>query len=398
MDSKEPAPVATAPARPGRLALAFSLLAAMLAVGLAVGGYFLWERLQRLDGEQARIAPALERRVEPLQGELRAISRDWQTGRHEIEQQLAALTAARERLSRRLERLAGEVGRSESGWMLAEVAYLLRVASTSLSLRRDIETAREALLAADARLRELADPRVLPVREALARELNALREIPAADRSGIALALSDWERRVGQLPVAGSDYHPPARDARGFDHTRTAGSWKELPGVIWSALKELFRVREHDQPVQPMLPPERAWFLRENLRLQLAAARLALLRDDPALWRDGLATARRWLEQRFDTSAPAVRALLADLETWQGLDIRPELPLPGAALERLRSLRQTLEQPAARVPADEAAAPETVPAAAPRAQPEAAGSGATRREKPRDEPETGTTGSGEAAP
>jgi uroporphyrin-3 C-methyltransferase len=329
--------------RAPRLPVVFALLALGISIGLAVGGYFMWTQLQQLTGAQAAIEPRLEQKVQPLQNNLQVISNDWQAGRREIEQQLAALGDRQAALAERVSKLASLLGRSEHGWTLAEVEYLLRIASDSLQLRRDRRTAIAALKSADTRLRELADPQLLPVREQLARELNRLREVPEVDFDGISLRLADDLQQIDSLPVAGSRYEPPKPETTQFDATRTARDWRDLPQVIWSALKELFRVREHDKPVGPMLPPDRVWFLKENLRLQLAAARLALLREDRQAYRQALLTADSWLKEWFDTRDPAVTAMSAGLEELAAVDIRPDMPDVSESLQLLRQLQKRQE-------------------------------------------------------
>ena len=346
--------------RAAPLALVFALLALGISIGLAVGGYFIWNQFQRLTGEQAGIAPLLEQKVQPLQAGLRAVRNDWQAGHRETAQKLAALSEAQGATGERLNRLASLVDRSELGWTLAEVEYLLRIASESLQLRRDKLTAVAALKGADARLRELADPQLLPVREQLARELNALHEVPDVDVDGIALRLADSSQQVEKLPVSGSHYEPPQAETKHPDATQTAHSWKDLPQVIWSALSELFRVREHDKPVGPLLPPERAWFLKENLRLQLAAARLALLREDQQAYQQALDTSIAWLKRWFDTEDPAITAMTGELDQLAAVDIHPALPDISRSLQVLRQLREQQERLAEPAETPAVSAPEKV--------------------------------------
>ena len=329
--------------RTSALPLIFALLALGVSIGLVVGGYFIWNQLQQLTGEQAGVEPRLEQRVLPLQSNLQAISNDWQAGRREIEQQLGTLDDEQAALGGRINHLAALVGRSELGWTLAETEYLLRIASESLQLRRDRRTAVAALKNADARLRELADPQLLPVREQLARELNALREVPEVDFDGISLRLTDWLPQVEKLPVTGSRYEPPEQDTKRFDSTRIAGNWRDLPQVIWSALTELFRFREHEKPVGPMLSSDRIWFLKENLRLQLTAARLALLREDREAYQQTLLAAAGWVKEWFDIEAQAVTAMAAGLEELAAVDIRPELPDVSTSLRLLMQLQKQQE-------------------------------------------------------
>jgi uroporphyrin-3 C-methyltransferase len=76
----------------------------------------------------------------------------------------------------------------------------------------------------------------------------------------------------------------------------------------------------------PLLAPEQQYFLRENIRLQLLAARLALLRGDRQIYRDSLQQARDWLLHHFDINQQATRWMLDELEQLADIDPRPDLP------------------------------------------------------------------------
>jgi uroporphyrin-3 C-methyltransferase len=209
------------------------------------------------------------------------------------------------------------------------VEYLLRIANQRLQLQRDVVTAGEALKAADERLRDLADPHFLSVREQIARDLESVQAVPELDVAGIAVTLGSSLEAIDQLPVAGTRYEPVASDATtGQETTKTAQNWRELPQVLSSSLSTLFQMREHDKPVGPMLPPEREYFLRENMRMQLSAARLALLRDDPVQFEMALGSALDWLKSYFDQDDERVKELSARLEEQAVLPVVPEQSQP----------------------------------------------------------------------
>ena len=92
-----------------------------------------------------------------------------------------------------------------------------------------------------------------------------------------------------------------------------------------------------------MLAPEQQYFLYENLRLQLAAARLALLRGEPAAWQGALQTARDWLQRHFDVETPAVRATLEAVDELLKVAVRPPIPDVSASLRRLREVMRLRE-------------------------------------------------------
>lgn len=340
----EPPPGRAGPAV-SPLPLIIAVVALILAIGLSVAAYFIWYQVQQLGAGQAGIETGVSDRIQPLRGTLESLGQTIERERGVTSARIDKLDEDQQAIGHRLAVLAALMGRSERGWTLAEVEYLLRIASQRLQLQRDTVTAAQALRSADGRLRDLADPHYQNVREQIARDLDAIKAVPAVDVDGLSATLSAALQRVDNLPVAGSHYQPAADAGEGSSGgAETVKTAAELGKVVWSSLSELFRVREHDQPVGPMLPPEREYFLRENLRLQLAAARLALLRNDRVQYRSALQTASEWLSEYYDRQAPGVQQLLAGLQESAAVDITPQLPDVSASLHLLRQQMQLSEQ------------------------------------------------------
>jgi uroporphyrin-3 C-methyltransferase len=337
--------------------MVLSLLALGICIALAVTAYFTWNQLQRLADGQLRLESQIDKQTAPLRASVQDLSQDLERQRQALQVQTEKLGEEQASIGHRLSALATLVARGEQGWGLSEVEYLLRIANQRLLLQRDVVTAEVALSSADRRLRELADPLYTGVREEIASELEALGAVPDVDEAGIAASLGALLDLVDGLPVAGSTYQPAtAAEGVGAEGESTSVDWRELPAVLWASLSELFRLREHDQPLEPMLPPERAYYLRENVRLQLVAARLALLRDDPTQYREALTTARGWLEAHFAQDSQSAAEAVSRLEALAALNIRPELPDISGSLRLLRQQMKLGERQA--VPAT---APPTSP-------------------------------------
>lgn len=330
-----------------RSALVLALIALGFSIGLAVTAYFSWSQLQQVISQQAAFGARIGDTVQPLQDSVQEVSRQAQLERQQIGGKMEKLSEEQQSLGHRVSKLAALVGRSEQGWSLSEVEYLLRIANHRLLLQRDVNTAKLALRSADARLRELADPQYLGVREQIASELESLDAVAGVDRDGIYAGLHAWLGRVDGLTVAGSKYQPPDPSATAPARGDTARDWKQLAALVWTSISDLFRLREHEQPIKAMLPPEREYFLRENLRLQLVSAQLALLRDDPTQYRGALDTATAWLGAHFAADSANTVALLAQLEEFAAIDIRPDLPGISASLGLLRKQMKRSEQQAA---------------------------------------------------
>lgn len=325
------------------LSLVIALLALILAIGLAVGAYFIWHQVQQLAGNQAQVDASINERIQPLRASLDSVNQSLAKERQTTTTRVDKLDEDLQGVSHRISVVASLLGRSERGWALAEIEYLLRIANQRLQLQGDVKTAQQAIKAADGRLRDLADPHYFSVREQLARDLEAVNAVPVVDLDGLSLALSTALAGVDQLPLAGVHYRPvqPGPESS----APTARNLDDLGRLVWTSLTDLFRLREHDRPVAPMLAPDREYFLRENMRLQLAAARLALLRGDRQQYRSTLDTALGWLQQYFDKTDLSVQQLVGQLTDLALVDISPAMPDVSQSLALLRQQMQLSEQP-----------------------------------------------------
>ena len=234
-----------------------------------------------------------------------------------------------------LEEINSKLGRNTMAWRLAEVEYLLSVANQRLILQRDSKTALAALHSADQQLRSLADPALVPVREAIASEVSALQAVSEPDVVGMVAILNSLTKAVETLPLLDTAPKRPSLEEGAGQKYRDL-HWRDLPLAIWQDLKSLVRIRRVDQPAEPLLPPQEEVNLRQNLRLKLEQVKLSLLRGETPLYRQQLATAGEWLTAYFDREASAVQAMQQNLEQLGKVELRPELPDISLSLRLLR--------------------------------------------------------------
>lgn len=241
------------------------------------------------------------------------------------------------------------VGASGTQWMVAEAEYLMRLANNRLSLARDVETARTALLLADERLRDTGDPGWNGVREQIARDISALDNAKLPDTTGISARLSAMADQVPQLKLASATLGGTARSeaAKTENAPRSERNWDTLLDDLWAGFKQTVRIRRNDQPVQAMLPPEQQFFLYENLRLHLETARLAVARGDNKLYHGSLNTVSSWLDTYFDPADSLTQSLRKSVSALDGLNVHPALPDISQSLQTLK-LRQKLNADLAR--------------------------------------------------
>lgn len=337
-----------------------AILALLIALATLIGGYFVWHEVQRQAEWQQQVlgqvdarGTALDTRLQTFKDRLDSDLAAAERSRRELEAAQRNLAGAQSGLEDALGTLRARVSRSHSDWTLAEVQYLLQVASLRVQLERDVTTAIAALTSADQRLQALADPGFTGVREEIARELAALQAVALPDLPGIALTLDTLAGEVEKLPLKDAQVRAAAGESAAVA-AEAQGNWwqrtQQVLGNIWDALRSLVVVRRNDAPIGPLLAPEQQFFLYENLRLQLATARMAALRGEMDIYRSSLKTAASWLDTHFDAQAAQVAAARGELERLAALDIRPALPDVSVSLRLLREQMQQIEPPVAAAP------------------------------------------------
>lgn len=333
--------------------LLWLLLLGLLA-GLGAGGWKLWQgwqaTVEMVEAEDALIR-RLSYQIRQLEADTETLARrhdDADSASRRNALQLAALQNQQETGQQALARIEETLRGGRARFQLAAVEELLLLANDRVRLARDARGAILALETADARLAALSDPRLVPVREALAQERLALLSAPQVDIAGASLSLGGLIGRAPQLPLRARA--PPRFDA-GTDSTdrhaelpADAGWPRRLWAGVRAALGSVFRIHREARPVDRLLPPEQEALVQQLLLLKLEGARLALLRQEPSAFRDLIDASRAWLDGYYKPDDPAVLAADSELERLRALDLAPALPEPARSLERLRAVLRASPQ------------------------------------------------------
>ncbi|MDR2239882.1 MAG: uroporphyrinogen-III C-methyltransferase [Zoogloeaceae bacterium] len=282
----------------------------------------------------------------------------------------AALTALQDRLGAVEARLAEsqsqqgaldamvqELTRNHDERLLAEVGQALNTAAQQLQFAGNVEAALIALQGAEARLAAAGQTQLFPLRKAVVLDIERLKALPLADVPGIALRIDSVTRAVDTMPLAfearpqaapqdaaaaaaAAPATAPAASATTATASADSGTadWRALLNEVWREMKGLVRIERLDQPAPALLSPSHAFFLRENLKLRLVNARLALLQRDGATFQQDIAQAQDWIERYYDTRAKPAQAALATLRQLAAADVGAALPNLQESLTALRNL------------------------------------------------------------
>ena len=319
------------------------LLALVLAV-LAAAIVAVW-----LDGRNARrvlrtdIATRLGD-VDVTEQATRSALKDAQEGLREAQAKLTLLEsrlAESQNQQAALDALYRELAPSRDEWALTEIEQVLQLASQQLQLARNVPSALAALQLADSKLQRLDRPQFVPLRRALARDMDALKAVPYVDVPGISLRLDQAIAAIDTLPLAIEERLPPqSMPAPPADEA----SWRRFLRAVWQDVRQLVRIENLDRPEAPLLAPQQQFFLRENLKLRLLSARFSLLFRDQQNFRGDLNAADAWLRRYFDTRSASVASLQTLLKQMQATDMASEMPDVVRSLEAVRLLKLAREK------------------------------------------------------
>jgi uroporphyrin-3 C-methyltransferase len=237
-----------------------------------------------------------------------------------------------------LEALYRDLAPSRDEIALSEIEQVLLVASQQLQLAGNVPSALTALQLADAKLQRLDRPQFVPLRRALSRDVDRLKAVPFVDVAGMSLKLDQALGAIDTLPLAMDERLPAPVPAKGVAVPEES-AWRRLLLELWGDVKQLIRIEVADRPAAPLVPVAQQYFLRENLRLRLLTARIALLARDDASFQADLAAVDTWLKQYFDVRAKPVQSLQATVRQLASTPMPGEMPDLTRSLEALRVLR-----------------------------------------------------------
>jgi uroporphyrinogen III methyltransferase / synthase len=326
------------------------LVIVLVLLAAVAGGIALNRKLIKLDQQltqrqQANDAQTAELRVK-TEAALATV-RQTDSQMSQLEGKLADAQNAQQALQQQYADLA----RNRDDWTMAEVGQMLSSASEQLQLTGNTQLALFALQSADTRLAASDAPQVVAVRKALAQDIDKLKAAPSTDLTGLAIKLDNAIEMVDSLPLSGeapiAHASPHASTPADADKVAAATGeprwkvwWQHFASGIGEQLTSLVQVRRIDNADAMLVSPDQGYFLRENLKLRLLSARLALLARNQVTLKSDLHAADASLARYFDASSKntqTVRNLVKEVDDGSGAVDLPNLDTSLQAVHQYRS-------------------------------------------------------------
>lgn len=329
-----PSPEQSTAARPSKgapAALVLTLGAVAVAALVACG--MLWQRVGNMQEQLARQsaqsgAQAVEART--LAKDAQDLARDSAARVSVMEARVSELNLQRNQL----EELMQSMSRSRDENLVADIESAVRMAQQQAEFSGSLQPLVATLKSAQKRVESTAQPRLAPVIRAIEMDLDRLSRMSVTDTKGVLSRIEDLIRQVDDLALINEVGRPRSRDIQPLktaspssadapaESSPAQWAWWQGQGLrVWEAFKDgasdLVRVRRIDHPEVALLAPEQGYFLRENLKLQLLNARLALLSRQWSSARADLSAAGALLNKYFDTRSRRTQIALAQLQQIQ---------------------------------------------------------------------------------
>ena len=328
----------------------FVFLTFVLAVGGIGAGYYFWQQLKQ-DLETAQTErKAMEHALSTLdenpriQKYKRTFNKQFEQTNNKIEaitEQLSDLNTNQEQISKSVQTTSDIITRGQTGWMLKEVEHVLRMAQHRLLLDRDFQGALLGLRAADDRLREINDVRLIPVRESIAKQTQVLKQYPHPDYVGIQLQLDNTiaQLRTGLLKQAGDAARAepveesPAetlskQEAMVMDAKKL---WQTIIEFLQdtirrakATLNESVRITHGQQRIAIFIEEQEKKRAYDFLRQKLLGAKYAVSTRDNLSFHQQLNAALAWLENNDEFINKDV--LIKEIKTLEDNNLLPKLP------------------------------------------------------------------------
>ena len=262
-----------------------------------------------------------------------------------------------------LEQLYQDLSKNRDDWALAEIEQVLSTASQQLQLAGNVQGALIALQNADSRLSRSDKPQFITIRRAIAKDQDKLKSLPILDMTGIALRLDSLISQIDSMPLLADEKSvvPASQPMTSRRAERAAASssaamperhsatsewlgmaedkWHSLSNELWTEVRQLIRIRAVTTPDALLLSPTQAFYARENLKLRLLNARLALLSRNEATFRSDLVAAQDAIAKYFDTRAKQTQVTLAILKQVQASNLSIEMPTLVDSLNAVRNYK-----------------------------------------------------------
>lgn len=314
---------------------ALSLLAILIALGVGGAGYYLGQQQvaeiqQKLTALESQSSVAVSAPVSDNSGQVIQLEQGLKTAQDKVEQleqlvagktgEIVALQAQVKQVSQ----LAG--AQQPSDWLFSEADFLLNNALRKLVLDNDVDTAISLLKLADETLVKVNNSQANAIRTAINQDLKQLLSLSSVDQNAVMQKLSQLANTVDELQALNVNFdETPEKSGKLSDDI---ADWQQnVEKSATSFLNHFIRISpKQSADKKELLAPNQDIYLRENIRLRLQLAIMAVPRQQDELYKQSLDAVASWVRSYFDTSAEVTQNFLKSVDELADSSIYVDVP------------------------------------------------------------------------
>ena len=316
-----------------------SLLAILIALGVGGAGYYFGQQKvdefqQKLTALEAQInnktvvsAPAQEVKFDTTQlTQLESANKATQNKIAQVEELINAKSHELVGLQSQINKVSAQANAQQpTDWLFSEADFLLNNALRKLVLDNDVDTAVSLLKLADETLAKVNNSQSAAIRSAINQDLKQLLSVAGVDQNAVMQKLSQLANTVDELPVLDVNF---GDDQNATKLSDSLSDWAEnAEKSATSFLNHFIRISpKHGADRKELLAPNQDIYLRENIRLRLQLAIMAVPRQQNELYKQSLEAVASWIRSYFDTNAEATQSFLKSVDELSEVSIYVDVP------------------------------------------------------------------------
>ena len=316
-----------------------SLLAILIALGVGGAGYYFGQQQvdefqQKLTALEAQInnktvvsAPAQDVKFDTTQlAQLESANKATQDKIAQVEELINAKSHELVGLQSQINKVSAQANAQQpTDWLFSEADFLLNNALRKLVLDNDVDTAVSLLKLADETLAKVNNSQSAAIRSAINQDLKQLLSVAGVDQNAVMQKLSQLANTVDELPMLDVNF---GDDQNATKLSDSLSDWAEnAEKSATSFLNHFIRISpKHGADRKELLAPNQDIYLRENIRLRLQLAIMAVPRQQNELYKQSLEAVASWIRSYFDTNAEVTQSFLKSVDELSEVSIYVDVP------------------------------------------------------------------------
>ena len=316
-----------------------SLLAILIALGVGGAGYYFGQQQvdefqQKLTALEAQInnktvvsAPAQDVKFDTTQlAQLESANKAMQNKIAQVEELINAKSHELVGLQSQINKVSAQANAQQpTDWLFSEADFLLNNALRKLVLDNDVDTAVSLLKLTDETLAKVNNSQSAAIRSAINQDLKQLLSVTGIDQNAVMQKLSQLANTVDELPVLDVNF---GDDQNATKLSDSLSDWAEnAEKSATSFLNHFIRISpKHGADRKELLAPNQDIYLRENIRLRLQLAIMAVPRQQNELYKQSLEAVASWIRSYFDTNAEVTQSFLKSVDELSEVSIYVDVP------------------------------------------------------------------------